>query len=156
MLGETLFDLARLLARVNVERERRRFRVAPDLGQPVLRARANGVGGEANADAALAETFHLGEVRRDAGLTKPIESSATVGGVEQNERDLRSIGCLCDGERLLEAEVVELADGRVAGGKELAERRLVLGSYRLRRLTRGFCEHRLAPRPEVAASASSA
>jgi hypothetical protein len=45
-------DLTRLLARVDVQDEPFAVGVPADLGEPVRRTRANGVGGDADADVA--------------------------------------------------------------------------------------------------------
>ena len=54
VLGQALLDLARLLARVDVERQPLGRRVAPELLEPVARAGADGVGGEPDPDAVVA------------------------------------------------------------------------------------------------------
>ena len=50
VLGEALLDLSRLLAGVNMERQRLVLPVASDLLEPVARTRAHGVGSEADRD----------------------------------------------------------------------------------------------------------
>ena len=62
VLGDTLLDLARLLVRVDVEDELGLGGVAADLVEPLARAGADGVGGEADADSLLAERIDLAQV----------------------------------------------------------------------------------------------
>src|SRR5262249_14843419 len=69
----------------------------------------------------------------------------------QHELDARLDGSLGRRTSLLEPEVVELTDRRVAGGAQLAVDVHVLAPDALRRLPGRELEHRLAPRPEVAA-----
>ena len=156
MLGEALVDLAWLLACVDVEWPSSRFRVAADLGQPALRAGTDGVRREADADPALGEALDLRQIGRDARLAKAIHAAAAVGGVEDDDLDPGRRRGVRRGERLLEAEVVKLADSRVAGREQLAVSQLVLGPDRCGGLADRLGEHRLAPGPEVGARASSA
>ena len=62
VLCEALLDLARLLVGVNVQRQLLGERVAPELLEPVARAGADGVGGEADADPGGAERLELAQV----------------------------------------------------------------------------------------------
>src|SRR5205823_2759785 len=62
VLGQALLDLARLLVGVDVQRQALGSRVASELLEPVARARAHGVGGEADAHACLTNGFELCEV----------------------------------------------------------------------------------------------
>ena len=62
VLGEALLDLPRLLVRMDVQRQTFGLRVAADLLEPVPRAGAHGVGGEADADAVGSQRFQLGEI----------------------------------------------------------------------------------------------
>ena len=55
VLGEALLDLARLLVGVDVQRQLVLRRVAAELLEPVPRTGANGVGGNADADARVAQ-----------------------------------------------------------------------------------------------------
>ena len=89
-------------------------------------------------------------------LAEAVEAAARVGDVEEDERDAGGLGCLRGRERLLEAEVVELADRGVAGGEHLAVDLLVLGADALGALLVGEGEHRVAPGPEVAALGAAA
>jgi hypothetical protein len=50
VLGEALLDLARLLVGVHVQDEALALTVAGDLPEPVRRAGADGVGGEADGE----------------------------------------------------------------------------------------------------------
>ena len=67
-----------------------------------------------------AERLDLAQVRGDGRLAHAVEPAALVGDVEEHDRDPGVGGRLCGGERLRGAEVVELADRRVAGGEHLA------------------------------------
>src|SRR5581483_4311893 len=151
MLGEALLDLARLLVRVHVQRELVRRGVPADLVEPVGRAGADGVGGEPHASARVAQRLDLTQVLGDRLLTESRQPSSPVSAEEQHLLDARLARRLDGGVRLREAEVVELADRRVAGGEHLAVGLRVDGADGLRRLACRLLEHRLAPRPEVAA-----
>ena len=70
--------------------------------------------------------------------------------MQEHELDPSLRGRLGRGERLGDAEIVELADRRVAGGSHLPIRPLVRRPNELRRLPLRLGEHRLAPGPEVA------
>ena len=70
MLGEALVDLARLLVGVDVEDELLLLGVASDRLEPVRRAGADGVGGNADRQATRAQVVDLAEVLLDRGLTK--------------------------------------------------------------------------------------
>ena len=67
VLGEALLDLARLLARMHVQRQPLSFRVRADLLEPVARTGAHGVGGNADRDAVGAQRLDLGEVGATVG-----------------------------------------------------------------------------------------
>ena len=120
MLGEALLDLARLLVGVHVQRQPLRRGVAAELLEPVARARAHGVGGDADARAARPQRLELAEVVGDGLLPEAVDAAAPVGDVEEDELDARVGGGLDRGVRLREAEVVELADGGVARVAHLA------------------------------------
>ena len=62
VLGEALFDLARLLVGVDVEDELLLVGVASDRLEPVRRAGADGVGGNADRQATRAQVVDLAEV----------------------------------------------------------------------------------------------
>ena len=61
VLGEALLDLARLLVGVHVQRQALGRGVAADLLEPVGRAGADGVGGDAHARALLAQRLDLAQ-----------------------------------------------------------------------------------------------
>ena len=82
--------------------------------------------------------------------------AAAVGGEEEHELDPGLRGRLDRRPRLRQAEVVELAHGRVPGRAQLAVDGRVLPADRVGRLPRRLEQHRLAPRPEVAALGASA
>ena len=151
VLGDALLDLAGLLVGVDVERQPFGTRVAPDLLQPLGRARPHGVGGDADPDPAPAELLDLLEVRGRGFLAEAGETSARVGGEEQGQRDAGLVRGLRGGECLVEPEVVELPDRRVAGGAHLGIGLDVLGAHGLRRLAFRLGEHHFAPGPEIAA-----
>ncbi len=156
VLLDALLDLPWLLVGVDVEGEGMLLCVAPDLLEPVRRAGAHGVGGEPDVDAPLAEPLDLVQVLGSGGLAEAFESASRVGDVEEDEGDSGSVGRLGGCECLLEAEVVELTDRRVAGGEHLAVDLLVLGANSLRALLVGERQHRVAPGPEVAALGAAA
>ena len=156
VLGQALLDLARLLARVDVQRETLGGRVASELLEPVARAGADGVGGEADSDAVLPQRLQLPEILGGRLLAHPRQAAARVGGEEEDEVDARVGGRFGGRARLLEPEVVELADRRVAGVPHLGVRRRVELAHGRRRLPLGLGEHQLAPGPEVAAAGPTA
>ena len=80
VLGEALLDLARLLVGVDVQRQPLRRRVAAELLEPVARAGADGVGGEADADAVGAERLEL------AADTRPATPAASAAGRRDRRR----------------------------------------------------------------------
>ena len=153
VLGEALLDLARLLVGVDVQRQalaRRRSGRSPRASRAGRRARSGGRRRRASPRRAQ---------RLDAARGTRRPTPAGSGRArrarrrrEEHELDARLRGGLDGGERLVEAEVVELADGRVAGGEHLA--------VDLRRSSAGpapasdaaaSSSIALAPGPEVAA-----
>jgi hypothetical protein len=113
VFGNALVDLARLLVGVHVQRQVVRLRVRAELLEPVARAGAHGVGGDADTQAASTQRLELLEILGDRFLPESLDPAARVRDVEQHDLDLylgSRLGCA---ERLLEPEVVELADGRV-------------------------------------------
>ena len=68
VLGEALLDLFWLLVGMDVEREPFGHRVAANFLEPVRRARANGVGGDADVDPARRQHLDLFEELGDRGL----------------------------------------------------------------------------------------
>ena len=89
VLGEALLDLARLLVGVHVQRQRLLRGVAAELLEPVARARAHGVGGDADADARGPQLLELAEVVGDRILPEAVDAAAGVGDVEEHELDAR-------------------------------------------------------------------
>ena len=79
VLGEALFDLARLLVGVDVQRQALARRVAADLLEPVARARADGVGGDADAHPAARSSSTWREILGDRLLAERGEPAASVG-----------------------------------------------------------------------------
>ena len=151
VLLEALVDLAWLLVGVDVERKGVLRRHSGRSPRASRRARADGVGGEPDPEASFAEALDLVQVFGGGVLAEALEAAARVRGVEEDEGDAGCVGSLRGRERLLEAEVVELADRGVAGGEHLAVDLLVLGADALGALLVGEREHRVAPGPEVAA-----
>ena len=119
VLGEALLDLLRLLVGMDVERELVLARVPPDLLEPVGGARADGVGGDPDAQPGIPEPLDLLEEFRDRLLAEAGETSARVGDMEEDELDPRGCSGLGCRQCFDEAEVVELADRRVPGGEHL-------------------------------------
>ena len=151
VLLDALFDLARLLVCVDVKRELVVGGVAPDLREPLRRTRPDGVGGEADLEAAFTEVLDLIQVLGRRGLAHALEPASGVRDVQEDEGDPGCARSFRGGERLLEAEIVELADRRIARGAHLAVDLLVAGADALRRLLAGELEHRIAPGPEISA-----
>ena len=121
VLGEAFLDLARLLVGVDVQREAFALRRSgPISSSQSARAGADGVGGKADGSPAPAQLLHLAEVLGGARLPEALEPAAGVRDVEQRDRDPGLAGGLDCRVRLVQPEVVELADGRVAGGAHLA------------------------------------
>src|SRR5581483_520722 len=115
VLGETLFDLARLLVGMDVQRQAIVRGVPTELGEPVPRARPHGVGGDADADARRAELLEALQILGDRRLPEAVDAAPRVGDVEDDELDPDLACGLGGGAGLVEAEVVELADRGVAG-----------------------------------------
>ena len=156
VLLDAFLDLARLLVGVDVQREIVFGGVASDPREPRGWAGADGVGGEADPDPAFPQVLDLVQVLGRRGLAEAGEPAPRVGGVEEDEGDsggCRGLGCC---ERLLEAEVVELADRGVARAAHLAVHLLVVDADALGRLPVRELEHRVAPGPEVAALGAAA
>ena len=93
----------------------------------------------------------------DRRLAEAVDPAARVGDVEEHELDAGLLRRVGRGAGLLEPEIVELADRRVAGPPQLAvdARRTEL-AHALGRLALRLGQHQLAPRPEVAAFGPSA
>ena len=150
MLGQTLLDLARLLARVHVQRQPGVLGVAADRLEPVPRAGADGVGGDADASV-RGEVFDLLEVRGDSRLPKAREPAARIGGMDEDELHLGVVRRLDRRQPGVVAQIVELADGRVARLAQLTVDGGVERAHGVGCLAGGLGEHRLAPGPEVTA-----
>src|SRR5205807_8222559 len=115
VLGQALVDLPRLLVGVDVERKALSLGVEGDLLEPLGRAGADGVGGEPDRDAVGLERLHLAEVVEDRRLAEALQPAARVGGEQEHDLDARRARRLDGGPGLRLADVVELADGGVAG-----------------------------------------
>ena len=96
------------------------------------------------------------EVVRHRLLPEALDAAAEVAGVEEDERDAGLGSRLGRGTRLLEPEVVELADRREAVRAELPVDLDVLAADLLDAQRAGQREHPVAPRPEVAAPVAAA
>ena len=155
VLGETFVDLARLLVGVHVQGQLVLRRVAAELAERLGRAGPHGVGGQADADAGVAQRLELAEVRGDRLLPEARDAAPQVAGVEADERDSGLARRRRRRFRLLEAEVVELADGRVAVLAQLAIDLEVLAADLRDAQRAGQGDHLVAPAPEVAAVAAS-
>src|SRR4051794_39209774 len=105
---------------MDMQREPLGRRVPSDLGKPVGRARTHGVGGEADGDAASPKLPDLWEIPADGRRGEALDPAARVGREQDDDRDPGRGGRVEGGERLVEAEVVELADGGVPAGEQLA------------------------------------
>ncbi len=151
VLGKALLDLARLLVRVDVQRQPVLRGVAAQLLEPRARAGADGVGGNPDPDPVSAQLLDLIDVRGHRVLPEALQAAARVGDVKEGELDSRLGRSLGRSMRLREPEVVELADGGVPGRAQLAIDRRITRSHPFRGLTPRELEHRLAPRPEIGA-----
>src|SRR2546429_8799002 len=120
VLAQALLDLARLLVRVDVKGKSFGGGVATELTQRVRGAGADGVGGDADRDSLRAQCLELGEVAGDGRLPEAGDPSAEIARVKADERDAGLSRGLRRGARLLEPEVVELTDRRVAVRPKLA------------------------------------
>ena len=133
---------------MHVKGEALALRVSADLLEPVGRARPDGVGRHTDREPSRAQALDVVEVPLDRRLG---ERRNGVGGVEEHELDPGLRRGLRRRERRLEAEVVELADGRIAAVEHFLVSRHIPGLDQLRCLTPCECQHRVAPGPEVAA-----
>ena len=130
VLGEALLDLPRLLVDMDVQREAFGRREAPDLLEPFARTGADGVGGEADADAVGAQRLELAQVLGRRLLAHPRQPAAGVRREQEDDLELRLAGGLHRRARLVQTEVVELADGGVAGRTHLPIGLDVEGAHR--------------------------
>ena len=156
VLGKALLDLARLFVCVDMQGQLVFSRVATKRLQPVAWARPNGVGGNADADSRRAQLLEPTQVLRDGLLPEAVDAAAGVGDVEQDAHDLRLGRRLGSCVRFRETEIVELADGGVAGVPELLVDPGIALSDPSGCLTPGQVQHGLAPGPEVGALRSPA
>ena len=153
MLGEALFDLPRLFVGVHVERQRVLRRVAAELAQRLGRAGPDGVGGDPDADARVAQRLQLTQIRRHRLLPETRDAASQVARVEADEGDPRFAGCFCRRLGLLVAEIVELADRRVAVLAKLPVDLAIFScGSRPRVSVPATADHLVAPAPEVAAT----
>src|ERR1700730_17072616 len=90
VLGEALFDLARLFVCVDVQGQLVFGRVSAKLFEPVTGGRPNGGGGKADR----AHRLEPAQVFGDRRLPQTVDAAARVGDVEQNDLDLRVRGRL--------------------------------------------------------------
>ena len=110
VLRHALLDLTGLLAGVHVENEVLRLGEACDLDEPLARACSDGVGGEPDRDAILAQALDFLEIRRHRRLPHALDPAAGVCDMEADERKPGRLGRLGSCPGGLEPEVVELAD----------------------------------------------
>src|SRR5438132_11198003 len=119
---------------MDVERELVLVRVAAELLEPVTRAGADGVGGDADADTSTPQLLELAQVRRDGLLAEAVDPATRVRDMEEHDLDPR-FGCgLRRSVRLRKPEVVELADSGPALGSQLPVDVRVRGAHAHRRL----------------------
>jgi len=156
VLFEALFDLARLLVGMYVQRQLLRHRVAADLLEPLRRTRSHGVGGERDRDSAPAQVLDLSQIVGRRLLPKARQPTAPIRGEEEHDPDPGLLRRLHGRERLLETEVVELADRRVPRGVQLTVDLGVLAPDELRRLALRLGQHHLPPAPEVGPARAAA
>jgi hypothetical protein len=83
------------------------------------------VRGDADAHARAPNLLDFGEVRGHRFLPEPRQASTGVRDVQEDELDAGRGGSLVGSARLRDAEIVELAHGRVSRGPHLAVRVLV-------------------------------
>jgi hypothetical protein len=114
------------------------------------------VGGDADGEPRVAKRVDLLEERGGGRLPGASQTAPRVGHVQHDEGDSRRgcrVGCR---SRFRCAEVVELADRRVAGCEHLAVCLGVRRTDALGSLALGLGEHAVAPGPEVAARGATA
>ena len=155
VLDEALLDLPRLLVCVHMQGETLSGCIASDLLEPLRRAGSDRVGGNSNRDPSPTQLLHLPQVLGHRFLAKAREATAFVRREEHDDADPRLRGRLDSRECLLEPEIVELADGRVAGPAELPVDLDVLPAHELGRLALRLGQHQVAPGPEIASAPAS-
>src|SRR5436853_166300 len=74
-------DLARLLVRVHVQRQRLLRGVSAELDEPIARARPDRVGGHPDAHAGIAELLELAQVVGDRRLPEALDPAARIRDV---------------------------------------------------------------------------
>ena len=94
----------------------------------------------------------MAQVVGDRVLAETRQAAASVCRQQQHDPDAGFRSSLDGRKRLVEAEVVKLADRRVAGRAQLPIDVDVPASDGLGRLALRLCQHELAPGPEIAAS----
>ena len=104
---------------MDVQRETLLLGVTGQVLEPGTGTCPDGVGGDADANTALAQGLELAQVFGHALLTESLDPTACISRVEQDKGNAGLLGGFSGGERLLEPQVVELADRRVAGAEEL-------------------------------------
>jgi hypothetical protein len=167
VLGPALVQLARLLVGVDVADETVGVGVGGDLAQPAGGNGADAVGGDADVEPARAQLLHAREVVVDRRVAEARMAAARVGGGQQHDREAGRRGGVGHRERhrvrLLVrravgavVNVVELADGTVAGRRHLAvdAARDVVHARGVEPL--GERVHALAPAPEIVVRALAA
>jgi hypothetical protein len=92
VLCQAFLDLLRLLVRVDVEDEALALCIGADLLEPVGRAGADGVRGDADAGARFPQLLDLLEVVGRRWLSEAFEAAARVGGEKEDELDTGSGG----------------------------------------------------------------
>ena len=112
--------------------------------------------GKADADAGRPDRLELLQVLGRRLLPKPLEPASPVRGEEQDDLDPGLGGSLDRGVRLGQAQVVELPDGRVAGGEHLPVHVHVARADLFGGQFPGHVQHGLAPAPEVLALRAAA
>ena len=127
VLGLALLELARLLGGVDVADEPLGSGVGGDLAQPALRHRAHAVGRDADRHARplrrpRPQRIHAREEGTRVGIAEARVAAAGIRGGEEDDAQAsveRRLGH-CDRDRVgVVVDVVELADGAVAGGRHL-------------------------------------
>ena len=156
VLGQAFLDLSRLFVGVDVQGQLMFHRVAAKLFEPLTRARANRVGGNADADTGVTQFLEAAQVFGNRLLPEAVDAAAGVGDVEQDDLELRIGSRLGSSMGFRQAEIVKLADGGVAGVAELTVNPGIALADQSWCLTPGQVQHGLAPRPEVGALRSPA
>ena len=141
---------------MDVQRQPVLRRVPAELAERSWRASPHGVGGHTDRDTSGSQRLELAEIVRHRVLAEPGDAAAEVARVEADERDAGLLGRLGRCARLVEPEVVELADRRVAVRTQLAVDVDVFAPDLGDRDAFGERDHLVAPRPEVRAASPAA